>query len=87
MLTWHMSIACWITKNTHTHTQTLTHTHTNTHTYTHKICNTYCFFALTMVLRMPLNVTVYLYGLSFIYYIENFMVIYNFVFCDVWPHL
>ena len=31
MIMWHMRIACWIPKATHTHTQT------------HTICNTHCF--------------------------------------------
>ena len=32
---------------------------TNTHTHTLRICNTYCFFTVTMVARTPLNVTLY----------------------------
>ena len=42
-----MRTACWIPKATHTHT--------------HRICFAYCFSTATMVARMRLNVTLYLF--------------------------
>ena len=43
----HMRIACWITKETHTHS------------HTHRICNTYCFSTVAMVTQSRFNVTSY----------------------------
>jgi hypothetical protein len=42
-----------------------THTHTHARTHTLKICNIYSVSTSTMVVRTPLNVTLYVHCLSF----------------------
>jgi len=37
MTIWHMCIACWIAKATHTKPHTHTHTHKTTHTHTQNV--------------------------------------------------
>ena len=60
----------------HAHAPRYPHACTHAQAYTHRpICNTYCFSTKTMVLKMCLNVTLYVHCLScylFIYFFTGF---------------
>jgi hypothetical protein len=59
-----MRVECCISKFTRAqeHARTWGPSHTHTHTHTVRMCNTYCFSAVTMVSWTRLNITLYVQG-------------------------